>query len=295
MAEVLLPYALTTVQRVKDRLGITVTNFDTVLTRMINSLTDFVERETGGRRFALTQYTAEIYSAYGPRQRFLPVRNAPVTFITLICNTTIGSNSISVTGATINGVTVTDFTKVGIAFGQVVRGDGIAGTAGNSPYGTTIFAVASNSITLSSPATATLTGAVIQITGIIKFQWRSGTPSNPSWTDFIVDQFELVNDGKAGMIRVYGVLPRLYNNMMRVTYTAGYLINFANAGDNLTHTLPADLSDLVENLVVRRFKRRELAGKQSEGLEGAQTNWKDQLDADDKDVLGHYQRAPSVY
>ena len=295
MAEQLLPYALTTVQRVKDRLQITVSQFDTLLERMVNHATDYIERETGNRRFAFSTWTAEIYSAYGPRQKYLPLRNAPVTFITLICNTIQGSNQISTTGATVNGIAVTDFTKIGLVVGQTVRGDGIPGTTNNSAYGTVVQTVAANTLTLSAAATATVTGAVVQISGIISFKWRSGTPSNPTWTDFIVDQYELVNDGKAGLVRVYGVLPRLYNNMMRVTYTAGYLINFSNAGDNLTHTLPADLSDLCENLVVRRFKRRELAGKGSEGLEGAQTNWKDLLDADDRDVLGHYMRMPSVY
>jgi len=295
MAESIAPYALTTLQRVKDRIQITVSTFDPVLTRMINSVTDFVERETGNRRFALSTYTAEMYSAYGPRQRYLPLRQSPVTFITLICNTVSGSNQISVTGATVNGISVGDFTKIGLVVGQPVRGDGIPGTANNSPYGTVISVIASSAITLSANANASVTGAVVQISGVIKFQWRSGTPSNPSWTDFIVDQYELVNDGKAGLVRIYGVMPRLYNNMVRATYTAGYLINFANAGDNLTHTLPADLTDLVENLIIRRWKRRELAGKQSEGLEGAQTNWKDNLDSEDLDVINHYRRAPSVY
>src|SRR5205085_1934651 len=63
---------------------------------------------------------------------------------------------------------------------------------------------------------------------ITNFQYRAGTPSNPSWTSFIADQYELVDPRTdpisgtvwypSGEIRVYGVLPRIYNNMIRVSY-----------------------------------------------------------------------------
>jgi hypothetical protein len=135
---------------------------------------------------------------------------------------------------------------------------------------------------------------------LTSFQWRAGTPTNPNWTDFIADQYELIDPRTdpvsgttfypSGIVRVYGVLPRIYNNMIRATYTAGYPVNWANPEDHNTHWLPGDLTNLCENLVVRRFSRRQLAGKSSQSLEGANVSWRNELDADDLDVLGQYRQ-----
>jgi hypothetical protein len=133
---------------------------------------------------------------------------------------------------------------------------------------------------------------------ITSFQWRAGTPTHPSWTDFIPDQYELVDPRTdpisgttsypSGMIRVYGVLPRLTSNSIRVSYVAGYPVDWSNAEDHNRHWLPGDLTGLCESLVVRRFKRRQLAGQSSQALEGATQSWRNELDADDLDVLGQY-------
>ena len=136
---------------------------------------------------------------------------------------------------------------------------------------------------------------------VTSFQWRAGTPSNPSWTDFIPDQYELINPAHrpdsgqiwypSGMIRVYGVLPRIYSNMIRASYVGGYPVNWANPEDHNTHWLPGDITSVCENLVVRRFKRRGLAGQSSQSLEGSTiTGWRNVLDAEDEDVLGQYRQ-----
>ena len=135
---------------------------------------------------------------------------------------------------------------------------------------------------------------------ISSFQWRAGTPSNPAWTDFITDQYELVDPRTdpisgtvfypSGEIRVYGVLPRIYNNMMRVTYVAGYPVNWNNPEDHNTHWLPGDITNVCENLVVRRFKRRQLAGQSSERIGDATQSWRNTLDQEDLNVLGQYRQ-----
>lgn len=282
MAESILPYALTTLQRVKDRIWDTnlsaqPTAFDSLLTRMINGVTDFVERECGNRRFVLTLYTNEIYSMMSARQKKVIVRNAPVVFQTVTGNTSVGSATISAISNT-----------TAMVVGMPIQGDGIQSGAVISAIGTT-------TITISKTATLAGTTTYFQVNGIISFQFRAGPPSAPNWTAFIPDQFELVNDGKAGILRIYGSLPSLYSNMARVTYSAGYAVNWANAGDGITHQLPASLSDLVENLVVRRFKRRQFAGKQSEGLEGATTSWNKEIDNEDVDVLQQFRRMPTIF
>lgn len=208
MPETLLAYALTTVQRVKDRLAITTTGHDTLLQRLINSATDFIESQTN-RRFKETTYTNEVYSLYGAKQDMVFLRQIPVTALT-------------------------------------------------------------------------------------SAQYRAGTPSNPQWTNFIADEFELVDDGKSGIVKFYSVLgiPRGINNV-RFTYTAGYKINFANAGDMTTHTLPADITDLCERLVIRWFKRREAEGRLNEGFEGGSVNWAQELASEDKQTIARYHRQPA--
>ncbi len=253
-------------------------NFDTILTRMINGVTDFLQRECGGRQFAQKLNINEVYSAYGAKQKYVITKQCPINVFISSGNTISGS-------AIITGITAT----AGMQAGMPIQGD-------NIPANTTIVSVDSASqLTLSAAASTTLTGAYFQVSGLVTFAWRAGTPSNPSWTPFITDQFEVVEDGKAGIIRIYGVFPRLYNNMIRVTYWSGFLIDWINAGNGTTHTLPADLSDTAENLVVRVFKRRILAGKTAEALEGATTSWDREIDQTDKDVIGHYRQMPSIF
>ena len=191
------------------------TAFDTVLIRLINWATNYINNECGRTSFVQQTFTNDTYSIDNPRQSFLQLRNTPVFSLTSL-------------------------------------------------------------------------------------QWRAGTPSNPNWTDFIPDQFELVDPRTdpisgltwypSGIVRVYGVLPRIYSNMIRATYVAGYPVNWANPEDHDTHWLPGDLTNVCENLVVRRFKRRMLAGQSSQSLDGGTTTWRTEIDAEDLDVLGQYRQ-----
>ncbi len=283
MAETISPTALTTLQRVKDRIydtnvnGTQPTAFDAVLTRMINSASEWFERECGARKFVMTRYTNEIYSSNGSNQKRVILRKAPVFFSTFTGNIVTASPVISA----VNNTT-------GMVVGMTVLAD-------NFPPLSKISAIGTTTVTLSQNATATVTGAYLQVNGLLNLQWRAGTPSNPSWMDFIADQFELVNEGKTGIIRVYGVVPRLYENMIRATYYAGYAVDWANAGNGTSHQLPAEISNTVENLVVRVFKRRMLAGKGSEALDGATTSWNKEIDAEDQATIGHYRRMPTIF
>lgn len=205
MAESVVGYALTTKERVKDRLAITGTNFDTLIDRLISAMTDFIEGECN-RRFKETPYANEVYSVSGEKPKYVFLKQAPASALTL--------------------------------------------------------------------------------------QYRAGTPSAPSWTNFIADDYELLEDGKSGIVRVYS-LPA-GTNVIRATYTAGYKIDFPNAG-SATHTLPFDISDLCEKLAVKEFKKRDAEGKSSEAFEGGTTNWKELLDEADKLVIGRHRRpAPFV-
>jgi hypothetical protein len=288
MSEVIAPYALTTLQRVKDRLEIKINDSDPVLTRMINSATDFIERECGKTgleafpndgHFVQKTYKNEVYTAKGRKQERLVLRNAPVTYLLVTGNLTQGSAAVS---------NVTPSTGI-------VAGMPLYAIQGLFPQGTVVSSVSGSTVTMSQSASVTLPGAVFEISGLISFQWRAGTPSNPSWTDFIQDQYELDQMGRAGIIRVYGSIPGLYNNMIRATYVAGFPADWQNAGNGATHQLPSDLTDTCENIVVRTYKRRMVDGKASEAIQGATTSWRDQFDAHDRNVIANYSRPALIF
>jgi hypothetical protein len=69
-----------TVARIKDRLQITINDFDFVLARMINATSTYIERQCGKSgpekypndgHFIRKTYTNEVYSIYGARQHSL--------------------------------------------------------------------------------------------------------------------------------------------------------------------------------------------------------------------------------
>lgn len=121
------------------------------------------------------------------------------------------------------------------------------------------------------------------VTTLSAAQYRAGTPDVPAWTDFQASEYELLQDEEPRRVRVYQRVPRGQNNL-RFTYTAGYKIDFANETAS-THTLPFDVSDLVERLVVKAFKRRESEGKTAEAATEASTSWAADLSSDDKDLI----------
>lgn len=205
-SELITSRALTTVARVKTRLSITESGFDTLLERMIMGVTDHLE-SLCGRSFGTATYTNEVYSVYGANQEMIALKNTPVTAL----------SSLS---------------------------------------------------------------------------YRAGTPSTPSWTAFTTDQFELVGDGKSGLVRIYGGIPRGVNTL-RATYTAGYKIDFSQPATTSAHTLPFDLSDLAERMVVKLFKKRDAEGKSSESFNGGSITWESLISATDREIINRYTRIPS--
>ncbi len=198
-------HALTTLTRVKSRLNIVVTTFDTVLEELINSMTDWVENFCD-RRFKETVYSNEVYDGGnldGLRKKWLILKNCPV----------IGS--------------------------------------------------------------------------LTAFSYMAGVPSTPYWTAFLRDDYDLNND--SGVIKLFSVLPNGFRNI-RVSYTAGYKIDFTAPTDPVKHTLPFDISNVVERLVIKEFKRREAVGREQEAVGDSSITWRDGLEKEDLEVLERYKR-----
>ena len=203
MADTALTYALTTVARVKSRMAITDTGFDTVFISYVNAVTDLIER-LANRRFKETTYTNEVYSVSDDNFKHLILKQNPVSSVTSV-------------------------------------------------------------------------------------QYKAGTKTVPTWTDFLADEWELMEDGASGILQFIGNVPRGVNSV-RATYVAGYKIDFTTYGTIATHSLPADITDLAERLVIKKFKRREAEGKSSEGVAGASVTWEDLLTESDKEVINAYKR-----
>jgi hypothetical protein len=127
------------------------------------------------------------------------------------------------------------------------------------------------------------------VSSVTSLQYRAGLKSNPNWTEFAADDWELLEDGVSGIIELHGSFPQ-GGNGIRASYVAGYKINFSNYGDMNTHTLPADLTDLTERLAIKLFKRRESEGKEREVMGNSMTIWKDLLGPEDQETINKYRR-----
>lgn len=125
------------------------------------------------------------------------------------------------------------------------------------------------------------------VSSISAFQYRTGSRSNPTWVDFAADDYEPMND--IGMLHVHGGLPKGEQNI-RVSYVGGYKIDFANEFDDSLHTLPYELSDLCEKLVVKLLKRRESEGRSQESFNNSSITWGYFLEDADKTVIANYRR-----
>jgi len=142
------------------------------------------------------------------------------------------------------------------------------------------------------------------IISVASFQFRTGTLASPVFNDFNVNDFIVFKN--AGFIqvlafRIIGVSPSIAAGStikgvqnLRVTYDAGFLIDFDNVDNPALHTLPLDIEDFVIRMAARRFNLRRADGVVSEAVEGSSITWAsptlEQLSADDKAVIKKYEK-----
>lgn len=126
------------------------------------------------------------------------------------------------------------------------------------------------------------------ITALTLVEYRGGTPSVPNWITYQADGY--LGYLNAGYIKFYARLPTVSQGL-RITYTAGYLINFNN---ELTaaHTLPFDLTQVATELCAKQYNLRKSQGiekMQTEGQLVVFSNKTNELDNDHKLILDKYQ------
>lgn len=127
-------------------------------------------------------------------------------------------------------------------------------------------------------------GPLISISAL---QYKTGAPSNPTWVDFPADSYE--NNLTTGQVYFYGGMPHGQQNI-RISYVAGYLLDFTAEYDDTKHTLPFDINDLAERLVTKVIKRRDSEGKAQESFNNSSITWGALLEEADRSIIANYRR-----
>lgn len=256
--------ALTTKARIKSRLAITVSSFDTLIDNFILAASARIQQMTG-RNFLQATYTSELYDGsdiYGTGRCNLVVKNAPILAITSVQYKS-GSNS-SPTWTSYDEDDYDIDMDAGVLYftGNLPRGKRnirITYTAGFSGY----------AIGLSNIWTYNVipTGA---INGVNRTYTLPETAS----------QIIVYSDGLRISASNYSFTADTDTFTMNVGSEAysTLVVDYANASvASDDPTLPADIVEACEQTVVRMFKRRESDGRTSETLGESTITWTDSI------------------
>ena len=126
----------------------------------------------------------------------------------------------------------------------------------------------------------------------VTVEYNNGTYDSASWVAMPTGSIQSI-DLEAGIIYFNGAIPKGKQNI-RISYTAGYLIDYANEFDGALHTLPFDIGDLADRLITRLFKKRESEGKSIEGFQTSQITWGSFVEAHDREIIANYSRSNFV-
>ena len=126
------------------------------------------------------------------------------------------------------------------------------------------------------------------VASITSVKYRTGLPSSPTWVTYYVDGY--IAYLGSGMIRFFSKFVP-FPQAFQVTYTAGYLISWANFMDPTLHTLPRDLSLVCAEITIGKYNTRLAQGilrEETEGQKVEYANDKYLLSNDHKNVLEVY-------
>lgn len=275
-------HALTTKERVKLRLEITVTTFDDLFDSLILSVTDRIERMCG-RRFMQATYTDELYDgsdAYGGRKRSITIKNAPVQALSSI-EYRAGTNSdpdwkpISEDDYDLDTTLGVIHFRYGAPCGR--RNIRISYTGGYAAYSIGVnsywvFNATPGGTVDGSNKTFTLPAAASEI--IVYADGIRIVASNYTFTEGD-DEFTFADDKQP------------YS-----TISVDYLPAAADPDTSDDVDLPLDIVEVCEQAVVRLFKRRESEGRTSETFQESSITWDKGTFSDESlNVIRSYRRA----
>lgn len=119
-------------------------------------------------------------------------------------------------------------------------------------------------------------------------EYRAGTISAPIWMTYDVNSYyQYLTQGYLQFPAKFQPAPQVF----RVSYTAGYLIDFDNEDDTTKHTLPFDLTNVCTELIGKKLNTRLSQGIYTETTEGQSITYESdryQLNDDHKVILNQY-------
>lgn len=108
------------------------------------------------------------------------------------------------------------------------------------------------------------------VSSLTSVQYRSGTWGAIVWTDYNSNDYLLNENGK---VTFSGPFPNA-EKFVKVIYTGGYKIDFANENNESLHTLPFDLTQVATEWVAKIFNNRKSSGVLTESTEGQSITYK---------------------
>lgn len=271
--------ALTTKARVKDRLKISTTDFDTLFDNLIYAVTARMETMCD-RKFTLATYTNEVHDGsdlYGSLRSILVPKNAPIGSVSSI-SYKAGTNTTPSWTAFDTDTYDADFDAGLIYFDSPLprgkRNIRITYTAGWDGYD-------------------------VGVTSYWNFNVTPTGTVNGSNGDFTLPE-------NADELVVYADGVRLASSL--ITFTTG-TDTFTIAASSVPSTtiavdyketlgaasgdpvLPPELVDLCERTVIYLFKKRDSEGKQTESFQESSITWRDSMfSKDDLATIKNYRR-----
>lgn len=271
--------ALTTKDRIKDRLEIEVDTWDDLFDRLILSVTSRIQ-QTCGRRFIQATYTHEIHDGadlYGTRRHVLILKNAPVQTVSAVqykAGTNSAPNWTDIDEDEYELDTEAGLLQFphGLPIGR--RNIRVTYSGGFSGYSIGVnnfwvFNITPTGVVNGVNLTFTLPEAASQV-----IVYADGLREAASNVTFVAgsDSFTLA----AG---------RAPSSTIAVDYLR------ENAAEDADYYLPADLVEVCEEAVVRMFKRRQSEGRSSETFQESSINWNKNVFTDeDVATIKNYRR-----
>lgn len=271
--------ALTTKERIKDRIDITVTDFDSLIDSLILSTTARIQQATG-RRFIQATYTNELHDGSemgGMARQYLILKNGPLQSVTSVEYKT-GTNSNP------SWVTLSeDDYDVDLTAGLVRMLNGfprgfqnirVTYTGGFSGYSIGV----NNFWFFNVTPTGTVNGTNLTFT-------------LPETADQVIVYVDGVREVAANVTHTNGTstFTLAAGRAPHTTIAVDYLRSVATS--DADYNLPSDLVDVCERAVIKRFHKRNSEGKDTESFAESSVTWEKKVFSDeDWATIRNYRR-----
>ena len=108
------------------------------------------------------------------------------------------------------------------------------------------------------------------IISVTSLSYKTGNFGNPTYVAYETNDYLLKN---TGIISLSHTMPDA-EQFLKAVYVGGYLIDFATEGA-VTHTLPADLTQAITEIVAENYQQRASQSVLSETTEGQSVTFRD--------------------